>query len=410
MKKNTKVFIFLLIISIYGVTSAMAQEEFSSKNVAYWYDIHSNVLINHKAIFQKDSIVIYLSLTFNQEENPVENYRLYYKVTKGYDNLSKTDQADSLHWSEKLIGKTGNQYYLRFAVSKASDDRVIVLELIRKSPIRIYYYDINIDENANYSNDGLLLVNASTNLPIIKSYLNTGIPIKINSETDPASNIFGYYYDRDFEEAIPPMITEERPVGKNLTVDSTFVFTTDQTLSLTKQGLYFFQRDTASLNGIAIRIENEYYPLCRTMSEVLPPLIYISTQEETQAIRNAPDPRAAFEKYWLELTLNESKAKATIKNYYDQVESANFLFTNYKEGWKTDMGMIYIIYGNPDEVYKNEETIEWVYNRDITLPIIRFSFIKVKNIFSTDHYTLLRKKNYDRHWFRSVELWREGKK
>jgi hypothetical protein len=34
----------------------------------------------------------------------------------------------------------------------------------------------------------------------------------------------------------------------------------------------------------------------------------------------------------------------------------------------------------------------------------------VKNVFTDRHYTLLRKKDYDKNWFKSVELWREGKK
>jgi hypothetical protein len=32
------------------------------------------------------------------------------------------------------------------------------------------------------------------------------------------------------------------------------------------------------------------------------------------------------------------------------VRQANRLFTNYKEGWKTDTGMYYILYGRPSSV------------------------------------------------------------
>jgi hypothetical protein len=74
------------------------------------------------------------------------------------------------------------------------------------------------------------------------------------------------------------------------------------------------------------------------------------------------------------------------------------------------MGLIYIIYGPPNDVYKSEEIIDWVYNQDLSMPNIRFSFYKVKNVFTDQHYTLLRKKNYDKIWFKSVEMWRDGKK
>ena len=409
MTANAKVHILFLMAMACPTAMAWAQDVFSSKNVAYWYDIHGDITIGHKTIFKPDSTIIFIGISLKEGEKLAGNYSLYYAVTKGYDNLPDKF-SDSLTIQNHLLGQEGNHYYMRFGIPKNDDDRLVALELVQKPSGRAYYYDINMDEKANYSNDGLILMDGNSGLPIIKSYVNIGANLKIQSETRASANIFGYYYEHDFEEAIPPMITDERPVGKSLTVDSTFTINAGQPLILKKQGLYFFQTDTSSLNGVAIRVQNDYYPLTRTLSELLPPLIYISTSDETKAIRNAQNPREAFEKYWLGLSPTENKAKESIKKYYDRVDGANYFFTSYKEGWKTDMGMIYIVYGKPDEVYKNEETMDWVYNRDITLPIIRFSFVKVKNIFSDDFYTLLRKKNYDRHWFRSVELWREGKK
>ena len=38
--------------------------------------------------------------------------------------------------------------------------------------------------------------------------------------------------------------------------------------------------------------------------------------------------------------------------------SVTSLFTSYKQGWKTDKGMIYIIFGAPDEVLKDGEREE----------------------------------------------------
>jgi GWxTD domain-containing protein len=146
------------------------------------------------------------------------------------------------------------------------------------------------------------------------------------------------------------------------------------------------------------------------MDKILEPLIYISTRSETEAIRSAPNPREAFEQYWIDLVKIPSLASSTVREYYNRVESANYLFTNFKEGWKSDMGLIYIIYGPPNDVYKSDEIIDWVYNRDLSIPTVRFSFYKVKNVFTDQHYTLLRKKTYDKNWFKSVELWREGKK
>ena len=87
---------------------------------------------------------------------------------------------------------------------------------------------------------------------------------------------------------------------------------------------------------------------------------------------------------------------------------ANNYFTNYKEGWKTDKGMIFIIFGNPDEVYKNDVGELWIYRKNDNFPKMRFSFAKVPNIFTDDHYTLLRSHSYQNNWFKAIQLWRRG--
>jgi GWxTD domain-containing protein len=157
-------------------------------------------------------------------------------------------------------------------------------------------------------------------------------------------------------------------------------------------------------------VQDKFFPLAKTFDAVLDPLIYISTRTETEKIRSASNPRQAFEDYWIDMVKIPNLATSTVRQYYERVAAANYLFTTFEEGWKSDMGLIYIVYGPPNDVYKSEEIIDWVYNQDLSMPNIRFSFYKVKNVFTDHHYTLLRKKSYDKNWFKSVELWRDGKK
>ena len=39
------------------------------------------------------------------------------------------------------------------------------------------------------------------------------------------------------------------------------------------------------------------------------------------------------------------KAKSLIAIYYNRIQNANLHFTTFKEGWKTDRGMIYVVFG-----------------------------------------------------------------
>ena len=46
---------------------------------------------------------------------------------------------------------------------------------------------------------------------------------------------------------------------------------------------------------------------------------------------------------------NTSKNEIMIE-YYARVQTANERYTNYFDGWKSDMGMVYIIYGDPSSI------------------------------------------------------------
>src|SRR5690606_19887565 len=117
------------------------------------------------------------------------------------------------------------------------------------------------------------------------------------------------------------------------------------------EALYFVQDDTTIFNGIAFRLVPSYYPDYKKAEELVLPLIYISTKSEMARLSKSKDVKKALDKYWLDLINNPGRARNIIKSFYDQIESANHFFTTYKEGWKTDQGMIYALYGPPDEVY-----------------------------------------------------------
>jgi GWxTD domain-containing protein len=60
---------------------------------------------------------------------------------------------------------------------------------------------------------------------------------------------------------------------------------------------------------------------------------------------------------------NESKARRTIRAYYRRVTQANMLFTSYKEGWKTDMGMVISSFGKPDQINKTKDKEVWTIHK-----------------------------------------------
>lgn len=83
-------------------------------------------------------------------------------------------------------------------------------------------------------------------------------------------------------------------------------------------------------------------------------LQYIATSEEMDELRNAKT-NADKEKKFIEFWKKKDPSPATPRNemmieYYNRIRIANEKFSHYNEGWRTDMGMVFIIYGNPSNI------------------------------------------------------------
>jgi GWxTD domain-containing protein len=99
-------------------------------------------------------------------------------------------------------------------------------------------------------------------------------------------------------------------------------------------------------------------------------LRYIASDEEIKKLKQAKEDERMQK--WLEFWKSKDPTPNTPENelkdeYYRRLKYANenFAISN-KEGWETDMGMVYIVYGHPDEVEKHpfereEKAYQWWY-------------------------------------------------
>ncbi|MFN7014905.1 MAG: GWxTD domain-containing protein, partial [Bacteroidia bacterium] len=126
-------------------------------------------------------------------------------------------------------------------------------------------------------------------------------------------------------------------------------------------------------------------------------------------IKMAENVKMHVEKFWLNAGGSADRARELIKKYYNRVYHANLLFSSYKEGWKTDRGMIYLIFGIPNIVYKANTSEIWIYGEENNLMSLNFTFYKVINPFTDNDYTLDRSIIYKNSWYRGVESWRQGR-
>jgi GWxTD domain-containing protein len=91
-------------------------------------------------------------------------------------------------------------------------------------------------------------------------------------------------------------------------------------------------------------------------------LMYIASGSTIDSIKNAPNNFAKeklFLNFWQRYNPNpSSKRNPLMEEYYSRVAYANQHFGNYFAGWKSDRGMIYILFGPPNSVDRHPFEID----------------------------------------------------
>src|SRR5690606_18211965 len=156
------------------------------------------------------------------------------------------------------------------------------------------------------------------------------------------------------------------------------------------------------------------FPRIATLDAMIDALAYIAYPREQAAIREGTTPgerRARFDAFWGALVSDRQVAANLLRQYYERVEEANRLFTAYKEGWKTDRGMIYVVFGAPEYVERTLEGEVWHYGYAEQDPAGRFAFERPLGYGGDDpfgHLVLVRQPVYERAWTRAIDRWRRG--
>ena len=162
-------------------------------------------------------------------------------------------------------------------------------------------------------------------------------------------------------------------------------------------------------NGLSVLVLGQEYPAIRTVSSMVRPLRYITTKQEYSTIEFSGDKKKDIDAFWYNMAGNTERAREIIKTYYSRVDLSNRFFTSDREGWRTDRGIVYVIYGPPNTVTKTINGESWIYNEKINLMSVEFNFHKVQNPFTDNDYSLSRSGGYKSSWYRAIDNWRQGR-
>jgi len=241
--------------------------------------------------------------------------------------------------------------------------------------------------------------------PVMSTYTQVNKPIQIRG-FEPGAQLTVSYYKSEFPAAAPAFSTALARVPATLKPDSLFTVSEADLLFLQQKGLYLVQSDTASSKGLAFRIEDDY-PKLNKLESLVGPMIYICTNPEYQRLQAAGSDKTQFDKAILSITGSTDRARTFMRNYFRRVEQANVYFSSYKEGWKTDRGMIYIIFGPPEQVFLVGNREVWEYKNAYYSG--SFTFVKSSTLFDPENFVLIRDKKYSDNWYNMIDLWRKAR-
>lgn len=161
-------------------------------------------------------------------------------------------------------------------------------------------------------------------------------------------------------------------------------------------------------------VKSKNYPSIQSARELAQPLIYLMSEKDYEkliSINDADSLKQTVDRFWLRHIGNKSRTKSVIKKFYNRVEEANKQFSNFKEGWKTDPGMLYILLGPPWYVDERLDEMFWSYSYNRTDPDRNFFFFEPRNkseFFPFDHYIFRRSQSYFTLQYQQIDLWLSG--
>lgn len=177
-------------------------------------------------------------------------------------------------------------------------------------------------------------------------------------------------------------------------------------LGPTEEELLYKARDFSSMSS--------NFPHIISSRELARPLVYLMRRSEYRDLMDIDDRdtlKHEIDRFWLSNIGDMERASRVIREYYDRVEQANKQFSNFKEGWMTDMGMVYVLFGPPYYVERSLDTMVWIYGYNRADPRRVFYFYRTRihsDSYPFEHYILQRQNHYHSVEYEQIQRWLSG--
>ena len=264
-----------------------------------------------------------------------------------------------------------------------------------------------IDKYNPFSKENFIMTD-TTNRVLFMNYISSNSKIKISSERIKSSTYYVSKFNLIKKYPYPIYIEKEYSRPK-YSIDTSFTIKADEYNTFEEEGIYHISEKENSSYGLTLFNFYDGFPQIAQKNNLAPPLRYITSDKEFNSLEiGTEQSKLKSELIWSSMSKNITKTEKQMISFYKRVQYSNLYFTSYTEGWRTDRGLVYLIYGPPTDIYKTPNDEKWIYGDSNSIIEYNFTFKRKINILTDNDYFLIRNSDKKRIWDTAIEAWRKG--
>jgi GWxTD domain-containing protein len=400
-----------------------------TKDVSYLYNPTRNPINPRYSVYNQSegtsvlSIKFFATDLFFSEANPQGVPMAMILVNVKLYNISQGKMlADTATLNLNIVkenGKLDYIYNLQLNVAKGIEyiAEIRILDKLRLLAIQAF---VPFNTLSDYNKYNFIAQSYFNKVMVFNPVLRIDEYVNLVYKREPVDSLFISFYKPFKEIPDPPsMVLPEKTLDYEPERVIALAYSDTLPMMFPKEGVYLCSVKRGLKDGYTFYNMGASYPSMTTPEVMIEPLAYLATPDEMESMRAAPKPKMALDEFWIKCGGNIEKSRELIRIYYTRVLYSNYYFTSYKQGWMTERGMIYIIYGPPDKIYKSTDGEIWGYKKPVLKSswggrysvkeeYLYFTFKQRNNIFSDNDFYLSRTETLVTYWDKAILSWRKG--
>jgi len=417
--RTMKIKNILILISLIWLSACVTQKPQGTKTNASEYNPASFVLHPKFKVFHaSDSYTkLYIKLftkelrysSANAERINKAVIKVYYRVKPSISSNIIIDSAKTTLTVKKQENQTSIITFLK--LNNINEEHYVAeVFLTDVYANKKSHSFIRINNSGDDNEQYYFSMKAKNKKPVFNEYFRLSDSFIIMHKNTLAEEIQISRFKLNFPDAVKPSETRK---------DSSFTLKPDSVwkvktrlgkipFKVNKKGLYLIKADTLKHKGMLKVNFGGSYPMLTKSSELLDATKYLLSEEEYKKMSNSDNKKLSIDNFWIKAAGSKERARDILKVWYNRATYANYYFSSYKEGRKTDRGMIYMMFGPPDDIKNFDDAEKWIYIDTKEDKKLEFVFVIPENAISNNDFVLLRDAKYITVWNRAVKSWRNG--